>query len=142
MLIFTDDSKYHFRDTLAVNPMRSFQAFSIRLASVCVIALYALRADAVFGQTNQGSRGNCSPNIYTQGNVTIVCPNNPGGGAVQGAPALPRSSPGGPGGRWRNGEFIPTCPPGMGFSLEFRQCIPAQQIGGIIPCSADDQLCK
>jgi hypothetical protein len=41
-------------------------------------------------------------------------------------------------GRYRNGQFIPTCPVGQGFSIEHQQCIPASQIGGIIPCSADD----
>jgi hypothetical protein len=51
----------------------------------------------------------------------------------------PTSNTGGPGGLWRFGVFIPTCSPGMGYSLEYRQCISATSIGGVIPCSADDR---
>jgi hypothetical protein len=50
-----------------------------------------------------------------------------------------RCNPTQSGGRSRNGVFIPICPPGCGFSLEHRQCIPSQQLGGVIPCSEDDQ---
>jgi hypothetical protein len=79
---------------------------------------------------------NC--NINAGGNIgnnnVINCPSNSRGSGNLG----PISSPGGPGGRWRNGEFIPTCPPSMGYSLEYRKCIPAQSLGGVIPCSADD----
>lgn len=80
---------------------------------------------------------NCNATVHAgrdSGPVTLNCPNNAGGGSI------PRetSSPGGPGGHWRGGDFIPICPPGMGYSLEHRQCVLAQYIGGVIPCSADD----
>jgi hypothetical protein len=38
----------------------------------------------------------------------------------------------------RFGRAIPFCEPGMGYSMEHGRCIQAQHIGGIIPCSADD----
>jgi hypothetical protein len=102
-----------------------------------LFAASLLQTNLASAQTtlNQGSRGNCSPNVNAQGNVTIVCPNNSPGVA---GPPPQRSHPGGPGGRMRNGEFIPTCPVGMGFSLRHRVCIPAQQVEGTIPCSEDD----
>ena len=43
------------------------------------------------------------------------------------------------GGQWRGNEFIPQCPGGMAFNRETRQCLPAQNVGGVIPCSPDDK---
>jgi hypothetical protein len=106
------------------------------LAFVCIGLIWPMNAATGQNGINQGSRGDCSPNVNAQGNVTIVCPNNSPGIA---GPPPQRSSPGGPGGRWRNGEFIPTCPVGMGYSLQYKVCIPAQQIGGDIPCGPGDQ---
>lgn len=63
----------------------------------------------------------CSRLIAPNGSVTWICP--------------PASAEGG---RWRNGDFIPACPPGMAFSRETNQCLPAQNVGGVIPCSPDD----
>src|SRR5208283_1264759 len=40
--------------------------------------------------------------------------------------------------RSRFGVPIPTCPLGMGYSTERQRCIPAERIGGTIPCSEDD----
>jgi hypothetical protein len=41
--------------------------------------------------------------------------------------------------RTRSGISIPTCPPGTGYSMQYQQCIPVQQLGGTVPCSEDDQ---
>jgi hypothetical protein len=114
----------------------------IQLGLVCLIGALVLQMSVATAQSgnNQTSRGNCSPNIIGGGNVTVVCPGNPGEGGNSGGAGNPRpsTSPGGPGGRWRFGVFIPTCPYGMGYSLEHQQCIPSQHLGGIIPCSQDD----
>jgi hypothetical protein len=110
---------------------------NIRRAFACLIVAFISHADVAIAQNvNQNSGGGCSPNITAGGNVTVVCPNNTGPPSSSPSPS---TSPGGPGGRWRFGEFIPTCPFGKGYSLEHRQCIPSQYIGGIIPCSADDR---
>jgi hypothetical protein len=65
---------------------------------------------------------NCSRLIAPNGSVTWICP-----------PAAAQ------GGQWRGGEFIPACPPGMAFSRDTHQCLPAQNVGGVIPCSPDDK---
>lgn len=43
-----------------------------------------------------------------------------------------------PPGRLRDGICIPICSSGMAFSLDSRTCMPAQYVGGVIPCSQDD----
>ena len=65
---------------------------------------------------------NCSRLIAPNGQVTWICP-----------PATAE------GGRWRQGEFIPACPPGLVFSRDARQCMNPQNVGGVLPCSADDR---
>lgn len=111
----------------------------------CVALVYLFAApvfstNVVMAQSgiNQSSGGNCSPNIIGGGNVIVNCP---GSRADTNSPR-PQALPGGPGGRMRRGEFIPTCPFGYGYSREHRQCIPSQYIGGIIPCSQDDTECR
>jgi hypothetical protein len=88
-------------------------AASISLALVLLAQTEHARAE---------SPTDCSRLIAPDGSVTWICP-----------PATAE------GGRWRNGEFIPACPPGMAFSRETRQCIAAQNVGGVIPCSPDDK---
>jgi hypothetical protein len=104
-------------------------------------SVLVLLPDDAFGQNNynQSTRERCSPIINGQNN-TVICPptpDNPNNLPPRANPS-PNSVPAGPGGRMRFGEFIPTCPFGYGYSLEHRQCIRSQYIGGIIPCSADD----
>jgi hypothetical protein len=57
-------------------------------------------------------------------------------GTVSNAPTVNRGTPPI---RSRFGVAIPTCPFGMAYSIEHQQCIPAQSMGGVIPCSQDDQ---
>ena len=79
----------------------------------------------IFAQNNVASAQNlagCSRLIAPNGSLTWICP-----------PATAE------GGRWRNDEFIPACPPGMAFSRETHRCLPAQNVGGVIPCSPDDK---
>lgn len=114
---------------------RCFSAFErIIVINCAIVALFSwsLAADAQVN-SNQ-TNGNCGPIISGGQNITINCP--PNGGSNSTRPTPPRNPVSG--GRWRNGEFIPTCEFGKAYSLEHRQCIPSQYIGGIIPCSADD----
>ena len=74
----------------------------------------------------QGCRFNCTGEQSA--------PSNQGAGTS--APAVNR---GAPPIRSRFGVPIPTCPFGMGYSIEHQQCIPVEQFGGTIPCSQDDQ---
>jgi hypothetical protein len=71
----------------------------------------------------QSPGAGCWQVVSPTGAVTFVCP--------------PASSPAA--GRWRGGEFIPACPAGMVFRRELGKCIPAQNYGGVIPCSEDDK---
>jgi hypothetical protein len=95
------------------------------MPSIAYISIAALAALCAFAAPDCGARAqnpsNCSRLIAPNGTVTLICP--------------PASAEGG---RWRGGEFIPACPPGMAFSRDRHQCLPAQNIGGVIPCSADD----
>jgi hypothetical protein len=113
----------------------------IQRAFACLILTLVSQTDFANGQSsvNQSTGGNCSPNIVGGGN-TVICPGASGnqGGSLRPSNPRPNTSPGGPGGRWRFGVFIPTCPFQMAYSIEHQQCIPAQYLGGIIPCSADD----
>lgn len=43
-----------------------------------LIVALALTDAAIAQGVNQGSSGNCSPNIHTQGNVNVVCPGDQG----------------------------------------------------------------
>jgi hypothetical protein len=79
---------------------------------------------------NQNCNVSGSPNAV----VNCVQSGNTGG-------PTPAFAPTGEHGCWRGGAFIPTCPFGTGYSIEHRQCVPAQYIGGVIPCSADDRSC-
>ncbi len=90
------------------------------------------------------SQEGCSRTVSPHGTVTEVCPGDQGAG--NGAPIgnsgtepkVPKVNRGAPPIRSRFGVPIPTCPFGMGYSIEHQQCIPAQSIGGTIPCSEDD----
>jgi hypothetical protein len=107
--------------------LRTMLHFPIgRTALAICFASFLLLTDTAVAQVNQNTQGNCSPNFYGNNNM-VVCP-----------PASNPTRPGGVHGRWRLGEFIPTCEPGYGYSREHQKCIPAQYIGGVIPCSADD----
>ena len=64
----------------------------------------------------------CSRLIAPNGSVTWICP-----------PATVV------GGRWRGTQYIPACPTGMAYSRDTNRCLPAQNVGGVIPCSADDR---
>ncbi len=64
----------------------------------------------------------CSRLVAPNGSVTMICP--------------PASADGG---HWRGSEFVPSCPANMVFRREQGQCIPAQNYGGVIPCSEDDK---
>jgi hypothetical protein len=89
------------------------------------MAVYAALAGALFGHAQDARAqtfSGCSRLIAPNGAVTWICP-----------PATAE------GGRWRGGEFIPACPPGMAFSREAHQCLSAQNVGGVIPCSPDDK---
>jgi hypothetical protein len=77
---------------------------------------------AVAQSADAQNLANCSRLIAPNGATTWICP--------------PASAQGG---EWRGSEFIPACPPGMAFSRETRQCLPAQNVGGVIPCSPDDR---
>jgi hypothetical protein len=91
-------------------------------------------ADPDSQKTILAQNQNCS---VSGNNNTVNCINKPGD---SGGP--PRAFvPTGEHGCWRSGTFIPRCPFGTGYSIEHGQCIPAQNIGGVIPCSADDRSC-
>lgn len=82
---------------------------------------------------------NCNANISGSSvgrDVIVNCPSN---SHNLGNPG-PITSPAGPGGRMRNGELIPNCPPGMAYSRDQRQCMLLQYIGGVIPCGPDDPV--
>jgi hypothetical protein len=115
---------------------RSLLRHPIRRAALaaCLAGLLLPIEGAIAQGVNQNTQGNCSPNFYGNNNV-VICPptanpTRPPQGRVTG--------PGGVHGRWRLGEFIPTCDPGYGYSREHQKCVPAQYLGGVIPCSADD----
>jgi hypothetical protein len=86
---------------------------------------------------------NCSRTVSPYGIVTEVCPSGQapgaGSGVPQAGPTAPPIDRGGPPIRMRFGIPIPTCPAGKAYSIEHQQCMPAQYIGGVIPCSQDDQ---
>lgn len=84
---------------------------NIKWSVSCVILALVLQTDAATAQ-RQDSRGNCSPNIIGQGNVTVNCP----------PPTV----------------HTDACPPNMIYSRTHGDCIPIQHRGGVIPCSPDD----
>ncbi len=104
-------------------------------------ATLVAESDTAVGQGQAG----CSRTVSPHGTVTEVCPGNQGTGnnapadnwgTRNNAPAVDRGTPPI---RSRFGVPIPTCAPGKGYSIEHQQCISAQQLGGTIPCSQDDQ---
>jgi hypothetical protein len=121
--------------------MQRAAGWSVCGALAClVVTLGAERSTAIA----QGQVG-CSRTVSPRGTVTEVCPGNQGTGNTappgnsgfgSNPPAVDR---GAPPIRSRFGVPIPTCPPGKGYSIEHQACISAQQIGGTIPCSQDDQ---
>jgi hypothetical protein len=105
----------------------------------CMSASFLAGTPAAIGQ-NTGCVRTVSPN----GTVTETCP----GTSPQYRPPpsyqpqFPNNPPpvdhGGPPIRMRFGIQIPTCAYGKAYSVEHQQCIPAQNLGGVIPCSQDD----
>jgi len=94
-----------------------------RLADAAVVILLSV---ANFGLAHaQGCRFDCSTQL-AQSNQGVQ---NNGPAVNRGTPPI----------RLRFGVPIPTCPIGMGYSIEHQQCIPATALGGVIPCSEDDK---
>jgi len=88
------------------------------------------------------SRVRAGPRRSPNGVVTETCQGSQG--VPSDSPIPPKVVPppvdrGGPPIRMRFGIPIPTCGPGKGYSTEQQRCMPAQYIGGVIPCSQDDQ---
>jgi hypothetical protein len=109
---------------------------SLALCSAIVVVFGMAIINVALAQSGGVHQEGCG-NIIGSGN-TVDC----GGKGREGRPSRGDSSPGGPPYRTSGGRVVPTCPIDMGFSFQYNRCIPAQNIGGTIPCSQDDTDCR
>lgn len=98
----------------------------LTLASSIAI-MFVLGAGHARGQagTSQDSRGSCSPNIVTQGNVTVVCP-----GSASGGDRSPLGNPSSAGRLSEDTAIVPSCPVGMTLSRQDGKCVRSNPSNG------------